>query len=459
VSRRPVLALLLCSSAALLAQDGRAPRIDAIFAPWSDPAAPGAAVSVVQHGQIVFAKGYGAANLEYNIPIVPGTVFHAASVSKQFTAMALVLLEQDGALSLDDDMHRFLPELPDYGQKVSIRNLLQHTSGVRDQWELVLLAGGRMDDVITQRQILHLLFRVKELNFAPGTRHLYSNGGFTLAAEIVQRVCGKSFPEFCQQRIFRPLGMTSTHFHDDLRRIVPGRAYSYQAAGNGFEASPLNYANAGATSLFTTAPDLARWLDNFRDPKVGGRAAVTKLAERAMLADGSKIDYGLGLGVTGQNETKRLSHGGADAGFRSFVLWVPALELGVAVLSNLASCNPGDAANQVAALYGAPKPEPTPRPARASEPHSSAPFDSSDLLQYPGVYWSNELETQYTLLLKAGRLTIDHPRNGDIPLTPRAKDRFTASGFELQFLRDPAGRIAAISARTGRNTGIRFERR
>src|SRR6202035_3599279 len=149
---------------------------------------PGAAVAVIEHGKLVYEKGYGLANLEYNIPITPQTIFHVASVSKQFTAMAIVLLEQDGKLSIDDDIHKYLPELPDYGAKITLRNLLQHTSGIRDQWQTLALAGWNIEDVITQDQLLRMIFRQKELNFPPGTRDLYSNAGFTLLAEIVTRV-------------------------------------------------------------------------------------------------------------------------------------------------------------------------------------------------------------------------------------------------------------------------------
>lgn len=210
--------------------------------------------------------------------------------------MSIVLLEQDGKLSLEDDVHKYLPELADYGYRVTIRNLLQHTSGVRDQWQTLALAGWRLDDVITQKQILRMLFRQRELNFEPGTKNLYSNGGYTLLAEVVARVSCAPFPEFCDRRIFRPLGMSHTHFHDDHRRVVHDRAYSYEKATDGYQASPLNYANVGATSLFTTAPDLVRWLDNFRDPKVGGPGAVTRLQEQAVL-NGKKIDYALGISI------------------------------------------------------------------------------------------------------------------------------------------------------------------
>src|SRR4029077_1470545 len=157
-------------------------QIDALFKEWDSPNTPGASVAVIQHGKIIFAKGYGIANLEYGIPVKPDTIFHVASVSKQFTAMAVVLLELDGKLSIDDDVHKYLPELPDYGAKITLRNLLQHTSGIRDQWHILALAGWSIQDVITQDQILRMLFRQKELNFPPGSRDLYSNAGFTLLA-------------------------------------------------------------------------------------------------------------------------------------------------------------------------------------------------------------------------------------------------------------------------------------
>jgi CubicO group peptidase (beta-lactamase class C family) len=223
-----VLPIWLGIVASLAAQTERTKQIDAVFENWNKPDSPGAAVAVIEHGKTVYEKGYGSANLEYGIPIGPETIFHVASVSKQFTAMAIVLLERDGKLSIEDDVHKYLPELPQYGSPIKLRNLLQHTSGIRDQWETLATAGWSLEDVITQDQILRMLFRQKELNFTPGSRHLYSNSGFTLLAEIVKRVSGKPLPDFCEERIFRPLQMTHTHFHQDLHRIVPGRAYSYR---------------------------------------------------------------------------------------------------------------------------------------------------------------------------------------------------------------------------------------
>lgn len=546
----PRAVFLFAVAAPLLAQDPTAKRIDDLFARWNKPDTPGVAVAVIQDGKVVYQKGYGSANLEYDVAIQPDTVFHVASVSKQFTAMAIVLLEQDGKLSIDDDARKHLPELPDYGHRITIRQLLQHTSGVRDQWQTLGLAGWRLDDVITQKQILRMLFRQKELNFEPGTKHVYSNGGYTLLAEIVARASGKPLPEFCFERIFEPLGMSKTHFHDDHRRIVRDRAASYENAGSGFRASPLNYANVGATSLFTTAPDLTKWLDNFREPKVGGAKAIARLQEQAKLANGDTLPYALGVSIGKLRGLRTVSHGGGDAGYRTYVAWFPEQRLGVVVLSNLGSFNPNGLANQVATVYleqamsaAPPPPPPTAAPRTyvtleagavdrfvghyrlgdmliqavkqdgklMAAPVGSTPlelkplsatrfyaepmqteveftpkeagmamkliqptgtitgdrvefaaFDPQDLKRYPGVYWSDELETQYTVILKDGKLVADHAHHGEIALTPVAKDQFrSASWFmpEVKFSRDGSGNVTAMALGGNRVTGIKFTRR
>jgi CubicO group peptidase (beta-lactamase class C family) len=546
-----ISSLLLTSTALPLhAETDRAGRLDAIFKEWAKPGTPGAVVAVMQGGKIVFEKGYGRANLEYDILVTPQTVYHVASVSKQFTAMALVLLEQDGKLALTDDVHKYLPELPDYGKKLTIEQLLEHTSGIRDQWQTLALAGWRLDDVITQQQILRLLFHQKELNFPPGTKHLYSNGGYTLAAEIVARVSGKSFPDFCDERIFRPLGMSRTHFHIDHRRVVPDRAYSYGKHGDGYQALPLNYANVGATSLFTTAPDLVKWLDNFRDPKVGGRAAIERMQQAGVLADGKKIDYGLGVALGQYRGLKTVSHGGGDAGYRSYVLWFPEQELGIAVISGLGSFDSGKVANKVAEVFLAEKMsapvakstgaarkfvavptnslsqyvghyrmdsgieadivrdddklyaqvpgqgshalqplatnrffiEPldgelefTNRPGgtlgvRFTQPGSTMtgervglePVGAPDLAQYEGVYWSDELETQYTIRRKGSKLVADHAHHGEIELTIVGKDRFAGAEWfmaSVVFQRDKDGHINGVTLGGGRVAAIRFTRK
>jgi CubicO group peptidase (beta-lactamase class C family) len=551
---KPALPVLPCllTVPLLFALDPPNAKIDEIFQDFNKPDRAGVSLAVVHQGRIVYQKGYGSANLEYAVPVGPETVFHVASVSKQFTAMALVLLEQDQRLSLEDEVRKHLPELPDYGPKLAIRDLLQHTAGIRDQWQTLALAGWRLDDVITQQQILRMLFHQRELNFTPRTEHLYSNGGYTLAAEIVKRVSGKSLDEFAKERIFDPLGMAHTHFHEDHQRIVRNRAYSYFMRMNAPVAAPLNYANVGATSLFSTAPDLVRWLDNFRTGKAGGAAAIARLQERAVLSNGEAVTYALGVAISEHRGLKTVSHSGGDAGYRSYVVWFPDQTLGIAVLSNSGNAAPAQLAHRVAALYagsamqpesaktalakppesafieldpaahkpllgiyrtpavvlavesengkltlaplgqqrielrplsptryfaGLPinaevefKPESQPRRIHlllsemtlSGEALNTQPYRPSDLPGYAGVYWSDELETQYTLEVRGSDLIASHPRHLEIRLRPAAKDYFAGNTWffgEVRFTRDPQGSISGMTVGGGRVRGIKFVRR
>ena len=318
-------------------------RIDAIFSAWDRADSPGAAVAVVRGGRLVFAKGYGSAQLEYRIPITPQTPFHVASEAKQFTAAGVLLLAERGTLDLDDDVRRWIPEIPDFGTSITIRHLLNHTSGLRDQWQALALAGRYGDDAITTDDVLRMVTRQRALNFSPGATELYSNTGYTLLAEVVERASGQSFRDFAYQEIFEPLGMTRTHFHDDLEEPIAGRAYSYgHAAGSErFERRILNYAVPGPTSLFTTVEDMARWLANFDDPVVGGPEIMERLHTRDTLNDGDEVLWGYGLNIGEHRGLVRIGHGGGDAGFRAWSVRFPDHDLGIVVLANSSSINPG----------------------------------------------------------------------------------------------------------------------
>ena len=229
-------------------------KVDEIFARFDKQDSPGCALAVIKDGQIVYKRGYGMSNLEYGIPISPSSIFHIASISKEFTAMSIVMLAQQGKLSLDDDVRKYVSEIPDFGERITIRHLIHHTSGLRDQWSLLEMAGWREDDVITEGDILDLISRQKALNFKPGDEHLYSNTGYTLLAVIVKRVSGRSLREFADANVFKPLGMTRTHFHDDHSMIVKDRTSAYQPrAGGGLKVSIPVFDTYGATSLFTTS--------------------------------------------------------------------------------------------------------------------------------------------------------------------------------------------------------------
>ncbi|MBP6236252.1 MAG: serine hydrolase [Saprospiraceae bacterium] len=326
-------------------------QVDDIFYDWDKKITPGAAVAVVKGGKIIFKKGYGMAHLEYDIPIIPSTVFHIASVSKQFTVFAALLLVKQGKLSLDDDIRKYIPEVPDFGKTITLRHLATHTSGLRDQWNLLAMAGWRLDDVITKEHILKIVSRQKELNFNPGEEYVYCNTGFTLLAEAVARVSGMSFAEFTQKNIFEPIQMKSTLFYDDHEKIVKNRAYSYYQDSTGYKKSVLSYANAGATSLLTTVEDLSLWAMNFSALKVGDTSIISKMNTLATLNNGKTFGGALGQFVGTYKGLNEISHGGADAGYRTFLTRFPDEDVSVIVFSNDGAFNSGGIAHKVADIF------------------------------------------------------------------------------------------------------------
>jgi CubicO group peptidase (beta-lactamase class C family) len=326
-------------------------QIDQIFAEWDKPKTPGASVAIVKDGKIILEKGYGSANLEYNISNNPSTVFEIASVSKQFTAFAILLLEDQGKLSLDDDVRKFIPELPDFGNVITLKHLLYHTSGIRDEMDLLCMAGWRFDDVITHEQIVNLACRQKELNFAPGNEFRYSNTGYTLLAEVVSRISGQSFADFTQDHIFKLLGMTSTLVYDDHEKIVSNLAYSYYPDNNGYKKKVLSSTNVGASSLLTTVEDLSLWAMNFENPIVGSKNLIQKMNERGILNCGDTISYALGQDVNHYKGLTIIDHAGAVAGYRSLLARFPEKHFSLILLSNNASFDPQSIAIKIMEIY------------------------------------------------------------------------------------------------------------
>lgn len=348
--------------------------LDSLFLDLDRTDRPGCAVSVIRDGDVVDAGGYGMANLEYGVPIDPSSVFHVASVSKQFTAFAVGLLVADGRVSWDDGIREYVPELPDLRERITLDHLAHHTSGIRDQWELLIMAGWRWEaDVVRQRDVLDVLGRQRALNFTPGTDWLYSNSGYTLLAAVVERVTGKSLREFARERIFAPLGMRRTFFRDDHETLVPDRAYAYEPdPEEGWKISIPDFAIVGASSLFTTVEDLAKWERNLRTGEVGGREALDGMLHRVRIG-GESHGYAHGLFVDEHRGLRTVSHGGADAGYRSHFLRYPDQGLAVAVLCNDPGAGPADRARAVAELYLAGAfPEPAEEDAEAAREEASA---------------------------------------------------------------------------------------
>jgi CubicO group peptidase (beta-lactamase class C family) len=355
--RTAVIVALIVAPCAVRGQqanrpDSTARLVDRVFDAWRDTEGPGCALGVSRNGRVVYEHGYGMANLETATPIKPGTIFHVASVSKQFTAMSIMLLAADGKLSVDDDIRKYIPEIPSYGTTITIRHLLTHTSGLRDQWALLGLKRGRFEeDRITEADVMDVVPRQRALNFTPGAEYLYSNTGFTLLGVIVKRVSGKTLRDFADERIFKPLGMTSTHFHDDYTMLVPGRASAYAPVPAGWRVSIPNFDVYGATSLFTTVGDLLKWEANFDSPVVGTRALLGQMQTRAHLANGDSVNYGFGLTVGTYRGVREIGHNGADAGYRSAVTRFPDQGLAIAIECNGATANTTALAHGVADVY------------------------------------------------------------------------------------------------------------
>ena len=331
--------------------------IDRIFERWDRTGSPGCAVGVARGGQVVHARGYGMANLEYGIRIWPTTVFESGSVAKQFTAAAINLLVQDGKISLDDPVRNYIPELPDFGTPILIRHLLNHTSGLRSQWPMLTLAGRPPGMAVhTIAEILELVSHYRELNFKPGDEFLYNNTGFTLLGVIVQRVSGKSLNQFSQERLFGPRGMTRTQWREDFSAVVPNRATAYRPAPDGGFRADMPFTNVvGNGGLLTTVGDLLTWNDNLDHPRVGGPDLADRLQTRGKLNDGFENEYAQGLYVLPYRGTREVSHGGSTAGYRAFLARFPEHGLAVAVLCNTNGANPSRYAHQIADLVLADK--------------------------------------------------------------------------------------------------------
>ena len=430
-----VAAMAVGSATAAGAQDSTRVAMGRVMQPWSAADAPGCAVGVSRNGATIFENGYGAANLEHGIPISPASVFHVASVSKQFTAAAVMLLAREGKLSLDDDIRKHIPEIPDYGHRITLRHLLHHTSGLRDQWDLLYMARGRFEENrITEDDVMEIVARQKALNFTPGTEYLYSNTGYTLAGVVVRRVSGKSLRDFADERIFRPLGMTNTHFHSDYTEVVKGRAAGYSRPADGkWRVSLPNFDTYGATSLFTTVGDLLKWDANFASARVGDAAMLREMAASAVLANGDSTGYGLGIATEVVRGARLVGHAGADAGYRAYLGRYPEHGLAVAVLCNAAPANPGALALGVAEVFIGDRLQPAPPPVRAT-----ATLGAAELARYAGPYVNPTTGAVTFLGMRGDTLIVG--RTAGPALLPMGAGRFRVAGrpVEIELTSDGA---------------------
>jgi CubicO group peptidase (beta-lactamase class C family) len=386
-----VVLLALCLPLPVAADEaaGLETRVDELYDTLRRSDAPGGVVAVIRDGEVVHRTAFGMADLERGVAVTPDSVFEIGSISKQFTAMCILLLELDGKLALDDDVREYVPELPAYERPITLRHLLHHTSGIRDIETLIPLAGLPWFNYSSRRELLELITRQRGLNFPPGRQYLYSNSGYLLLAEIVERVSGESLRDFAETRIFGPLGMNDTEFWDHPSQIVEDRAIAYSETGEGSWSNELWYLPFdGPAGVYTSVGDLARWDANFYDNRLGGGAALIERMETpGTLENGDTIDYAAGLRVREHRGQFVISHGGAWMGYRASLMRFPELHLTVVALSNSAR---GLGSMRVADLYldemlGA---EPSEPEAAPYEPPVTRALAAEELGRYEGVYWN-----------------------------------------------------------------------
>lgn len=413
-----------------------------------DPKAPGVAVAVVRDGKIVHQNAWGMANLTHNIPFTVNTRNNIGSTSKQFTALAIVLLASQNKLSLDDDVRKHIPEAPDLGQKVTIRHLVTHTSGYREFLNALALGGRRLDfgDYIARDEILELVKRQPALQNAPGAEFNYNNTGYALLALIVERVSRQTFPDFLQQNVFKPLGMNSTMIRSVPGMIIPNSSQGYVFADGRFREAQDLGASMGAGGIYTTLGDLAKWIANFETRKVGGPRFFDEMTTRNILTKGDTSSYALGLMVDTWRGLKRVRHGGADVAHRSALVYFPEIKAGITVQSNNATINTDSYADQIAEIYFGDRLA-SPKPATIAG-RSGATVDTVTFDRYAGRY---ALDAAPNFILsfsrRGNRFFTQATGQPEIEIQPTSDSTFTVAGVpaSVTFHRDADGSVKRIT--------------
>lgn len=400
--------------------------VDKIFPAYDKPASPGCSLGVIRDGSFVYRRGYGEGSLELAVPLTSESVFYMGSVSKQFTAASIVILEHRGLLSLDDDVHKYIPELPDYGHPITLREMLHHTSGFRDYLGLLTLSGRDVADVYTFSELLDLVTRQKGLNFTPGDKYSYSNTNYLLLAEVVHRVSKEPLSEFAQKNIFQPLHMTHTRFFDARTEVVPGRVAAYEPGPKGdfLVDWSTNFDRVGDGGLMSSVDDLLRWDQNFYDDKLADGSIMKELQVRGRLNSGKEIHYALGLQISDYRGLPTVEHGGNLFGYNTELLRFPKQRFTVICLCNVASANAEGLARRVADLYLASDfTSETGPPVATGVAATRSAFDPAP---YAGSYEDASHDGVRNFVARNGRLGLQQGTSV-IPMIPVSLGRFTLS--------------------------------
>lgn len=432
-------------------------RIDQLFSRYHN-AMPGVAVAIERDGNIIYNKAFGLAEMEHLVPNTTATIFEAGSVSKQFVAAAILLLIQDGKLSVSDDVRKYVPELPEYDAPITIRHLLSHTSGLKDWGSLYGLTGWpRTTRVYTQELGWDIIFRQKSLNFSPGSQYSYSNSNYMMLVLITERVSGKSLADFTRERLFEPLGMKDTRWRDNQREIVPRRAIAYSGNEGRFLKNMPNEDLHGPGGLLTTTADLLRWNKLLETHELFSKETALLRIEPGLLNSGRSSDYAAGLMIGEWNGFSEISHSGSTGGYRAWLAYYPEKRLSVAILSNHASLNPGGVGRGIAEIFMGTPPRQQRTTLQATRPEPYVP--DTDMNNYTGTYYSEDIDVYYRIELRDNELWVYRKAGDTFRLNPTAFDEFVAGGSgSYRFLRDRRGRITGFTISVSRAENVPFRK-
>jgi CubicO group peptidase (beta-lactamase class C family) len=445
---------LLCALVALTAigqnkVDSLTIKLDAIFSNYNNKTGPGAAVGITHNGKVIFKKGYGLANMEYDIPITSASIFDIASVSKQFAGLAISMLVQQGKISLSDDIHKYVPEVPDFGKAITISHLVHHTSGLRDWPESLNVAGWRWNEDFSFEDIMRMIMNQKELDFEPGSKYSYSNTGYNLLAVTVERVSGKTFRQWTDDHIFNPLQMTNSHFLDEESRLIRNMAYSYHKEEDGYHKNMTGLTAVGSSSLFTNVDDLTKWVLHFESRVAAKDPVYLRMLETVPLDNGDKNTYAFGLSLGQMSVFKTVSHTGGWAGYRTVIMNFPDEKLSIILLGNDGAFNSYQTAGDVAkAVLG-------------SKMKSDNNSVTDKVKDYPTVALNTEIarkqegtyklsDTWYiTLTLEDGVLMTQANGEPKFPTTPKSDTTIWVDAYNASatFFKSKDGSINSLKYR------------
>ena len=435
-------------------------NIDTLFEEWNSNDSPGCALGIVRNGQLIYAKGYGMADLEHDIPITPSSVFYIASVSKQFITMSILLLEEQGKLDLDDSIQKYLPDFPEYEAPLTIRNFIHHTSGVRDYLTLWTLAGNDYMDYIDEDAVYRMIKRQKALNFTPGEKYLYSNSCYFMLAMIIKKASGQSMKEFAQENIFGPLNMKNSHFHDNYLHIVKDRAFSYKPNEKGFDNLIMRFDLVGSGGLYSNINDLYLWDQNFYNNKLGKAdpELILSMHKDGLLNNGESAGYAFALRNGNYRGLRTVSHGGSLAGYRSQLMRFPDQNFSVILLGNLASFKAKTMAQKVADIYLNDIMDPVEKEStiiKSPKSEENISLGTENIEQYTGSYYSEELEVDYLIYEENNKLYARVKNREPVELKPIKKDTFS-NEIELVFTRDQNNNVSGLMINAGRVQNLTF---